>query len=52
MEDAVIIELKAVTEINDAHLAQLLSYLKVIKKKVGLILNFAQKKLVIKRVIR
>jgi len=51
IEDEVIVELKAVSEINDIHLAQILSYLKTIDKRVGLILNFAKGTLDIKRVV-
>ncbi len=40
VEDAVIVELKAVSEIQPIHEAQLLSYLKLSKKKIGLLINF------------
>lgn len=40
VEDAVIVELKAVNEISSVHKAQLLSYLKLSGKKLGLLLNF------------
>lgn len=40
VEDAVIVELKAVIEILPIHKAQLLSYLKLSKKKIGLLINF------------
>ncbi|MBL8819931.1 MAG: GxxExxY protein [Planctomyces sp.] len=40
IEDAVIVELKAVSEIQPIHEAQLLSYLKLSKKKIGLLINF------------
>jgi GxxExxY protein len=51
VESSVIIETKAVEKIGNIHLAQLLSYLKAIDKKIGLILNFANTRLGIKRVI-
>ena len=51
IEDKVLIEVKAVSEINDIHRAQLLSYLKSSGCKVGLILNFARPTLEIKRII-
>ncbi len=38
--DKVIVELKAVDQISNIHLAQTLTYLKICKKKLGLILNF------------
>ncbi|QDT68900.1 hypothetical protein MalM25_18260 [Planctomycetes bacterium MalM25] len=40
VEDVVIVELKAVDEIAPIHKAQLLSYLKLSKKPVGLLINF------------
>jgi GxxExxY protein len=40
VEGKVIIEAKAVSEINDVHIAQLLSYLKLSDCKLGLLLNF------------
>ena len=38
--DKLIIELKCVEMINDIHLAQLLTYLKLPKLKLGLLINF------------
>lgn len=40
VEDAVIVELKAVETILGIHEAQLLSYLKLSGKKIGLLMNF------------
>lgn len=40
VEDAVIVELKSVEKILPIHQAQLLSYLKLSGKKVGLLMNF------------
>jgi GxxExxY protein len=40
VENKVILELKSVESINPIHEAQLLTYLKLMHKKVGLILNF------------
>lgn len=51
IENKVLVEVKAVSEINEIHIAQVISYLKVSGRKVGLILNFAKPKLEIKRVI-
>jgi GxxExxY protein len=39
-EDLVVLELKCVSELTDLHKAQLLTYLKLSGKNVGLILNF------------
>ena len=40
VKDTVIIELKAVSEIMDIHKKQLLTYLKVTNKHVGILVNF------------
>lgn len=40
VEDAVVVELKAVDQLLEVHKAQLLSYLKLSGRKVGLIINF------------
>jgi len=50
VKEAVVVELKAVYEINNFHIAQLLSYLKASGRHLGLILNFARATLEIKRV--
>ena len=41
VNDEIVVELKTVSEFNDVHLAQVLSYLKATGLKVGLLLNFA-----------
>jgi GxxExxY protein len=40
IEDAVIVELKAVEEIAPVHQAQLMTYLKLSERKLGLLMNF------------
>lgn len=40
VEDQVVVELKAVDAIHPIHKAQLLSYLKLSEKRLGLIINF------------
>jgi GxxExxY protein len=40
VEDKVIVELKSVEIINDVHLAQVLTYLKLSECKLGLLINF------------
>jgi GxxExxY protein len=40
IEDKVIVELKSVEELNYAHQKQLLSYLKLMEKRLGFLLNF------------
>ena len=51
VEGKVLVELKAVSELSSVHRAQLISYLKASKLRVGLLINFAQIKLQVKRVI-
>jgi GxxExxY protein len=45
VENAVIVEIKAVTELQPIHHAQLLSYLKLSGLKVGLLINFHERML-------
>jgi GxxExxY protein len=52
IDKRVVVELKAVREIEDAHLAVCLSYLKATNLPVGLIINFAGAKIRIRRVMR
>jgi GxxExxY protein len=40
VEDAVVVEVKAVTKLDRVHEAQILSYLRFSKKCVGLLINF------------
>ena len=40
VENKVIIEVKAVEALNDVHLAQILTYLKLSNCKLGLLINF------------
>ncbi len=40
VEEKVIVEVKAIKEFDDVHLAQILSYLKLSKCKLGLLINF------------
>ncbi|WP_084123017.1 GxxExxY protein [Aquiflexum balticum] len=53
VEKEVIVELKTVEFFTDVHLAQVLTYLKISNKKVGLLINFNTKSLRdgIKRVV-
>lgn len=53
VENKVIIEIKAVNELNNVHLAQTLTYLKLTNCKLGILINFnvARVKDGIKRVI-
>ena len=47
----IILEIKAMDAIHPDHLAQVINYLKVTRKQLGLILNFGTKSLQYKRVI-
>jgi len=40
VEDLLIVEVKSCANIDDIHLAQLLTYLKLTNKKLGLLINF------------
>ncbi len=42
VNDVVVLELKAVSKLNEDHAAQLLNYLKATDYEVGLLLNFGQ----------
>ena len=52
VEEKLLVELKAMSDLNSACEAQLLNYLKATGLKVGLILNFGQSKLQIRRRVR
>ena len=51
VEGKVLVELKAVIEIEDVHFAQVLNYLKAYKLEVGLLINFGSKSLTFKRFV-
>ena len=51
VNNEVVVELKAVQDITDIHIAQVISYLKASGLKLGLILNFSKKIIDIKRVV-
>jgi len=44
------VELKAVLELNDAHLNQAINYLEAYNLPIGLLINFGSKSLTFKRV--
>ena len=52
VENKILVELKAVIQLDDAHLAEALNYLKVYRLEVGLLINFGSKSLTFKRLIR
>ena len=49
VEEKVLVELKALTKLEDVHLAQALNYLKAYRLEVGLLINFGAKSLEFKR---
>lgn len=53
IQDKVIIEIKAVKELSDIHLAQTMTYLRLSNTKLGLLINFNETRLKygIKRVV-
>jgi len=52
VEDKVILEIKSVEKIIDAHIAQSLNYLKATGLRLAIILNFSKEKLEYKRIIK
>lgn len=51
VEDAVIVELKAVKALEDAHLAQCLNYLKATGLELALLVNFGAPRVDVRRVV-
>ncbi|MFK7798231.1 MAG: GxxExxY protein [Aureispira sp.] len=49
VEDFISVELKAVTQIKDVHLAQAINYLEAYNLEIGLLINFGQRSLEFKR---
>ena len=52
VNDTIILELKSVRRIIEAHEVQLVNYLVATEKPVGLILNFGERKVEIKRKVK
>lgn len=50
VEDKIMVELKAISELNDAHLNQCRNYLEAYNLPVGLLINFGSESLTYKRV--
>jgi len=51
IEQKVILEIKALSELTNSHLAQALNYLETMNMEVGLLINFGAKSLEVKRLI-
>jgi len=50
VEEKIMVELKAITKLEDVHLAQAMNYLEAYKMEIGLLINFGAKSLEFKRV--
>jgi GxxExxY protein len=50
VEDLVMVELKAISQLEDVHLAQAMNYLEAYGTEIGLLINFGGKSLEFKRV--
>ncbi len=51
VEEQVMVEIKAVSQLQDVHLAQAINYLEAYKLNVGLLINFGSRSLEFKRVM-
>ena len=49
VEDIISVELKAITKLEDVHLAQAINYLEAYNIEIGLLINFGETSLVFKR---
>ncbi len=52
VEDVILLELKAIKELSENYYSQILNYLKAYKLEIGLLINFGEKELKIKRFIQ
>ena len=52
VEEKIMVELKAVTQIEKVHMAQALNYLEAYKLEIGLLINFGNTRLEFKRLIK
>ena len=52
VEEKIMVEIKAVKELEDVHLAQAINYLEAYGMKVGLLINFGNTSLQFKRVMK
>jgi GxxExxY protein len=51
VEGVVLVELKALTLLDDVHMAQVLNYLRAYQLGVGLLLNFGSRSMTFKRLV-
>jgi GxxExxY protein len=52
VDNDIMVELKALAQLEDVHIAQLMNYIEAYKVKIGLLINFGAKKLEVKRFIK
>lgn len=52
VESKIMVELKAVIQLEDVHLAQAINYLEAYNMQIGLLINFGNKSLQFKRVMK
>ncbi|MCW5912882.1 MAG: GxxExxY protein [Cyclobacteriaceae bacterium] len=52
VEEKIMVELKAVIQLEDVHLAQAINYLEAYKMEIGLLINFGSRSLQFKRVMK
>jgi len=50
VENNIVVELKAITNLEDVHLAQIMNYVVAYNKPVGLLINFGSKSLQFKKI--
>ena len=51
VDNEIMVELKAIIELEDVHLAQAINYLEAYNMKTGLLINFGSKSLTFKRLL-
>lgn len=51
VEGKILVEIKAIIQLEDVHLAQILNYLRAYRIEVGLLINFGSKSLTFKRLV-
>ncbi len=52
VEEKIMVELKAIIQLEDVHLAQAINYLEAYNMRIGLLINFGSKSLQFKRVMK
>ncbi|TKJ42269.1 GxxExxY protein [candidate division LCP-89 bacterium B3_LCP] len=52
VEELIMVELKAISQLDDLHKAQMINYLEAYKLEIGLLINFGEKRLNWKRFIK